>query len=418
MKRVLFSPVGTADPITALGDGPVLHIVRHYRPDVVVLVLSCEISQLHRRDARYTTAIERLAPGTEVRVVQTDEAEVHRFDRFIPAYRQQVIDLAAEFPGAELLLNVSSGTPAMQSALVAINAFGIPATKAIQVSTPSRAMNRSGDREDQHAYDLDLLWEANDDNDPARPNRCLEVSSADFGVLLQRQNLKQLVKSYNYTAAATIVAAACLPGATENLVRGAAHRSQLDHRTAPAFFKGTELRYDPADKEAEYVAALALLAKREQWAEFVRATTPAITAVLKSALAVVLPEADYLDDEGRVDRAKLVGREDIRWVIGRGPNSPTAPWFLYSKDLLALLAKFAPTKHVELKPLVDFERKVRNIVAHEIVSVRKADITGPGVSGPDALLRILAKHTRARLDLYDRINELIVEQVDNAPIVR
>ncbi len=33
---ILFSPIGTADPITALGDGPMLHIVRHYRPIVVV----------------------------------------------------------------------------------------------------------------------------------------------------------------------------------------------------------------------------------------------------------------------------------------------------------------------------------------------------------------------------------------------
>lgn len=37
---ILFSPIGTADPITALGDGPMLHIVRHYRPIVVVLFLS------------------------------------------------------------------------------------------------------------------------------------------------------------------------------------------------------------------------------------------------------------------------------------------------------------------------------------------------------------------------------------------
>ena len=37
---ILFSPVGTADPITALGDGPMLHIVRHYQPSVVVLFLS------------------------------------------------------------------------------------------------------------------------------------------------------------------------------------------------------------------------------------------------------------------------------------------------------------------------------------------------------------------------------------------
>lgn len=49
---ILFSPIGTADPITALGDGPMLHIVRHYRPIVVVLFLSAEIAAFENADRR------------------------------------------------------------------------------------------------------------------------------------------------------------------------------------------------------------------------------------------------------------------------------------------------------------------------------------------------------------------------------
>lgn len=66
---ILFSPIGTADPITALGDGPMLHIVRHYRPIVVVLFLSAEIAAFENADRRYSAAITRLAPETDVRIV-------------------------------------------------------------------------------------------------------------------------------------------------------------------------------------------------------------------------------------------------------------------------------------------------------------------------------------------------------------
>ena len=58
----LFSPVGTADPVTQLGDGPLLHIIRHRRPDRVVLFLSPAMTQFQRQDERYTRAIVRAYP--------------------------------------------------------------------------------------------------------------------------------------------------------------------------------------------------------------------------------------------------------------------------------------------------------------------------------------------------------------------
>ncbi|WP_415859824.1 type III-A CRISPR-associated CARF protein Csm6, partial [Mycobacterium tuberculosis] len=139
---ILFSPIGTADPITALGDGPMLHIVRHYRPIVVVLFLSAEIAAFENADRRYSAAITRLAPETDVRIVTYTNPSVHRFDLFVPVFRNHLVELSAEFPDRTILLNTSSGTPAMQAALVAINVFGIPRTTAVQVSEPPRHVRR------------------------------------------------------------------------------------------------------------------------------------------------------------------------------------------------------------------------------------------------------------------------------------
>ena len=59
-KRILFSPVGGTDPIKYLHDGSMLHICRHYRPDEVVLYMSKEIMEKHKKDNRYVRTIELL----------------------------------------------------------------------------------------------------------------------------------------------------------------------------------------------------------------------------------------------------------------------------------------------------------------------------------------------------------------------
>lgn len=415
-RMILFSPIGTADPITALGDGPMLHIVRHYRPIVVVLFLSAEIAAFENADRRYSAAITRLAPETDVRIVTYTNPSVHRFDLFVPVFRNHLVELSAEFPDRTILLNTSSGTPAMQAALVAINVFGIPRTTAVQVSTPARALSKPGDRESPDAYDLELMWDANDDNQPGAPNRCFEATSAALGALLERANLKQLIVSYDYSAAVTIAADSRLPDQVSNLIRGAMHRSRLEHLVAPKFFKDTAFTYDPANKVAEYISALALLAKREQWAEFARSATPAITIVLRAAVAKHLPEDRYLDDMGRVDRRKLEREPEIRCALKHPPKSPNAEWYLYTKDWLALLRQFAPDRVGALEVLGRFESRVRNTAAHEIVSISEDRITKDGGLLPEQLLKILARETGADLTLYDRLNDEIIRQIDMAPL--
>lgn len=181
-------------------------------------------------------------------------------------------------------------------------------------------MSSPGDRETPHGYDLDLMWDANDDNLPGSTNRCLEVTSPALGAMLERQNLKQLICSYDYAAALRITAQARLPQSTHNFLRAVMCRSGLDHDTAQRLLDGTEFAYR-ADPAAEYVAALDLLRRRKQWADFARAATPAIDAVLRSALARYLPEHRYLSREGQLDREKLEHEPKIKRILERRLSS-------------------------------------------------------------------------------------------------
>ena len=88
---ILFSPVGTADPFTQLGDGPLIHIVRHKRPDKVVLFLSPLMAKYQKQDERYTQAIKMLCAqlgveAPEVRIVESAYEDVFRFDWYIEEF--------------------------------------------------------------------------------------------------------------------------------------------------------------------------------------------------------------------------------------------------------------------------------------------------------------------------------------------
>lgn len=62
-KKILFSPVGGTDPIKYFRDGSMLHICRHYQPDIVYL--SHEMMEYHRQDNRYVDALKRLGVLSE-----------------------------------------------------------------------------------------------------------------------------------------------------------------------------------------------------------------------------------------------------------------------------------------------------------------------------------------------------------------
>ena len=52
MERVLYSCIGTTDPVRGMRDGGLLHILRFYRPETVYLFLSGEMVRLDRQDGR------------------------------------------------------------------------------------------------------------------------------------------------------------------------------------------------------------------------------------------------------------------------------------------------------------------------------------------------------------------------------
>ena len=65
-----------------------------------------------------------------------------------------------------LILNIASGTPAMKSALVAMQSISEYPCRLVQVTTSNHVMNKH----DIRGYPPILMWEYNEDNQPNAEN--------------------------------------------------------------------------------------------------------------------------------------------------------------------------------------------------------------------------------------------------------
>lgn len=122
MKRILFSCVGSTDPVRGLRDGSMLHIMRHYRPEIVR--------------------------------IESNIRDVSDFDCFYDEFGKYIRELQIAEPDAEILLNLSSGSVQMKMTLALLSADLRFRTRGIQVKTPEKAASKAQRTTDKE-YDLE-----------------------------------------------------------------------------------------------------------------------------------------------------------------------------------------------------------------------------------------------------------------------
>ncbi len=388
-KKILFSPVGGTDPIKYLRDGSMLHICRHYRPDVVYLYLSHEMMEYHRKDNRYVDALERLgeylAHHFEVILIDRDELiDVQKYDIFYKDFREEIRKIENMMTeGDELLVNMASGTPAMKSALLVIATLAELRFKPIQVSTPQKKMNAEHD--DREDYDCVLNWELNEDNAKEAPNRCTEAECFNLIKMLKIEAIKKHVTAYDYTAALTVAEelrqdkdisedAYCM-------LQIADARAKLNLRKISAL--ANKKHYDiypvrEGDKQKifEYVLVLQMKIAKQEYCDFIRGLTPLVVDLLENILkrecGINLSDCCIENREGvRIWENQKLARVGILQVL----NKAYAGGFKGGPVYSAHIAKIIEDKSDDIvlkqkvNEIVDVERKVRNPAAHTIVSV-------------------------------------------------
>ncbi len=435
-KTVLFSPVGGTDPISAsnMRDGSLLHICRWFKPDEIYLYMSKEMLDFQEQDDRYRYCINKLGDLQEREIIvneieRPNLIDVQEYDYFYEDFRSLIMQIAQDMSDDdELLVNVSSGTPAMKSGLLVLATLGEFNCKTIQVSTPTRKINEHNHKD----YDVEILWDLNEDNSEGVENRCQVVCCPTLSNIKQKAIIKQLIKEYDYHAA--YLAAQSLPtDSTENyleLIAIALKRIQLDNHDINALvnkhgMEGFPVKADDKRELFEYALALDIKRKRGEYADYVRAISPLLTNLFR--LVLLKQENIKIGDYTKIVRGKeewdkdaLRGTDVEKALLGEYNN------FRYgtveSSHIAAVaqgLIKDTGITNICAK-LREVEKQVRNLAAHQIVSVTEEGFkkkTGLLPSDVSSLIKELCKYSTLNIkdsywNAYEDMNEYIINKME------
>ncbi len=317
--KVLFSPIGMTDPVSQrnLNEGSLLNICRFYEPDKIYLYMSKEVMEFHEKDDRYIKCLERvykyLGKNFEYEIIDRSELkEVQIFDFFYKEYRDILYRIHEENPGAEILLNVSSGTPAMKSALFVLCAlFNFPMTP-VQVSTPEKKSNSESEENPLDDF-LGLIDEIM--TEPEVYGDRTEIAlKENLNFELSKDIIKNHLKKYNYSAAFEVaqMTREFLSDKSYHLIAAAFYRINLNRDGVEKNLKVVSDKLDYYEtaqlKLVEYILYLYVNVKRTMLLEFIRGISPVLDSLFKKAFEVEtrIDLDNYLTDkDGKVTQKKV-----------------------------------------------------------------------------------------------------------------
>ncbi len=432
-KTILFSPVGGTDPIHMrnMSDGSMLHICRYYQPDEVILYMSKEIIAYHEADDRYQKAIHKLGElqnkSYEIKTIMRPELEnVQDFDFFYKEFREILRDILSTMNNEdELLINISSGTPAMKSGLLVLVTLGEIPCKTIQVSTPEKAMN-----EHEHkGFDLEILWDLNPDNSNCE-NRCVEVKCPVLTNMHREEIIKKHILAYDYEAALSVAEEMPKEATTKyiKLLRIARSRSVLNLNDIGKYTPHNEEGIFPVwstdgRKIFEYALIVDLRRKKGEYADFLRAFTPLFAELLKRILEY---KCNFKLDNyifysktltPKWDEDKMP--KDIYEYLCNEFSGKFSGGVVFSTHLVKIIEYLCDNSELvlKIKSLREVEEKIRNVAAHQITAITDEMIrqkTGFNANQVMNLIKEVFPATGVSVNKdswksYDLMNQMIIK---------
>ena len=432
MKRILFSPIGSTDPISRQYDGAMLHIIRKYRPEKVYVYMSKEMCELEDKDHRYSWCLDQLRKKLEVdyevEYIRREElTEVHLFDYFLTEFRDILTRIYD--PEAEMLLNVSSGTPAMKSALQILSVMYDKPMKPMQVYTPDKRLNV---REDvKGGYDVESEWELDIDNLEGYEDRCTESSVVNMNVEIKTNIIKRMIESYNYVAAYQIAEpiSEYLDKRALLLIEAGNARLDLDKRTCSKLCDDAGYDIYPVKQSDqwwifEFFMLMKIKLAKEEYADFIRS----LQALFFTVMERIIIRSGEID----LDKYTYWGKEkNKKYKIKRWKNDEIVKNPLLShintnnykgaivddRAYAELISKLSVSSEIRklVEDIREIEMAIRNPATHSIIQVTDEVIkASTGLNGKDVLklfeklIKLSGiKITDENMNRYDALNDEI-----------
>lgn len=441
MSKVLISAIGTTDPVRGMRDGGLMHIMRHYRPDAVYLFLSAEMVRLANKDQRIPKTFDFVREnwgGYAPKVVREDTSieDPSDMDALMDPLDGLLKLAVEENPGAEVLINLSSGTPQMQVILAQMALDSRYPTRGIQVKNPERQSGTTSRTNDKD-FPVEEALLLNEDEALGQENRCHEPKMLAMHREAVRYQLEALISQRNYAAIAQM--RADLPRKITKLADHLKYRSQFQLELAKGEAKGLDGMElcvergnlsETAYELVEYFTMLKHLIHLKEYTEFLLRLNPFLVELQMELLRQQLkPRKLNVTDlfYGNRHRWKIspkkIGEKlpEMVTYLDRRLNSPLREGDISIK-LLNYMLEFFSLEEPSMTLLKDCEKanfELRNQAAHDLFSVTNAKIQKTcGRSGEEIIQGLEAllvsavsgyndRDLHKRLTVYERCDEII-----------
>ncbi|MFC2525379.1 MAG: hypothetical protein ACFNVR_06210 [Selenomonas noxia] len=448
MKRILFSPIGTTDPVSTKNfyDGACLHVLRHYKPERVVLFFTKEMGEIERNEERYTTAIRHVTPDCIIDPpIYTDIVDASQYEEFSQILPRAVQDLLQKYPEHEILLNLSSGTPQIKTVLAMLAADNERCI-GIQTVTPE---GRANNPQKLTPEELHTLLEMNEEKECEAERRCNEPQLKIFRYHAEKNRIISLLRTYEYNAALTLARSSSLvPADAKQLLKHAAARTDLlpdKARKILAEYNGQKLFLFTGEEELliEYFLIMQIDQENDHLSNFMLRISPFLDKFLldyvqknvrggrqnpKNILNLsryIKRKGGYILERERIEQAasKLLTRLN-REYGGYKDSDLSFTLLIYYCDYMQEEGLTKDTKlhddmMAELGKLGDI-RILRNNVAHQITNVTRESFQKATQMTPPTLMEIFTKmltlvygtKVKEALKTYSRINNWLEEALE------
>lgn len=442
-KRVLFTCVGKTDPVRDLRDGAMLHIIRHYLPQKVYIVLSKEMEEWKNKDDRYNKAIQKFNAdfhqNVEIEYLPCGIEDVSDFDAFDDLFKGYLTRVLNENPDAEILFNVSSGTPQMKVAVFLLaDSIKFRKARVIQVKTHQGKANVSQNTV-QAGYNVDAEIELNEDNLPGAENRCQEPKFLSMKKALAMRQVQALLDNYEYESLKILFENSDLlkTSTAMTLTEHLRLRQDLKTREAEKLVSRKDFGIDlfpiknvKCRETAEFFLVLQNLSKTGKITEFILRLNP----------FVIRMQELYLLKKFHFDCEQIKVQTSHKEIISRDKIGAVDPELLETLDSsfkdgfkdafpsIVLYNRILESRtnldeesihYIEFFNTCEAINAKRNTSAHSLYGMDESDLEKTGVTSKKILatLRKLlvacyGKECKEEIfDIYDRVNALIINSL-------
>ena len=201
--KILITAAGTTDPVRNCYDGPIMHIMRYYRPDVVYLMMTNEIARLNE-DNRFGLMLEQAKtwdgydPKVIFKKIPTDDpSDLDSVNDYIANICREIGEI---YQKDEILVNISSGTPQIKICLSFIASDIRNNYRAVQVKNPEKSSGKSERTNSKNFSPADEIPLADEMEISEGINRCSESKLITFRRNTAKHEILALLKSRDYNA--------------------------------------------------------------------------------------------------------------------------------------------------------------------------------------------------------------------------